>query len=393
MGIRRGVGALGLALIVSAFAATEAEAEAEPEKWHLSAIGGGEINFAPGIDNQFTGHGWVGLDSVGEGIVGGGNLRLFWNTTKAHVGIERLSFANGKLALFTFLEGEAFISQLLNDYFERGRRINEYGIEASYVLLHTKLQWYPGKHQTIELLAPVRYWWFGDRSSTSSSFAIPASTWVFEPRIGYNFWKIEGPREEWESHRVFRRVRGIAVGVDLGLDVRSDARPWGLGDGRNDPGKVMYSVAQWLHGGWSLGRFVRLQLDQWGNYGWRQDDITRRRIGGVSPYVIPVPGLPWTGLISERLFAGQLGVHIRAKESSQHEFGLIVAGGAFNDVTRVGAVDTYGGAGGLALFGDLRFGPTGRYQLDIRGSWGFPTRWLIDSQYVSLLVGFGVRIF
>ena len=369
------------------------EARAEPKNWHGFALGGGELNFAPGIDNQLTGHGWIGFDSLGVGIVGRGNLRLFWNTTKAHVGVERIPFAKDKLAFFAFVEGEAFISQLLNDYFVRGQRINEFGIEASYVLLYTKLQWYPGKHQTIEIVAPVRYWWFGARSATSSSFGLPANTWVFEPRIGYNYWKIDVPSDEWESHRVFQRITGIAVGMQLGLDVRSDVRPWGLGDGRNDPGKVSYVISQRLRGGWALGRFVRLQLDQWGNYGWNQDDITRRRIGGASPYVIPVPGLPWTGLISERLFAGQLGIHLRARETSQHEFGVLLAGGAFNDVARTGALSTYGGAGGLAAFGDLRFGPTGRFQLDIRGSWGFPVRWLIESQYVSLLVGFGVRAF
>ena len=325
--------------------------------------------------------------------MGGGDLRLFWNTTKAHVGIERIPFAKNKLAFFAFLEGEALISQLLNDYFVRGRRINEFGIGASYVLLHTKLQWYPGKHQTIEIIAPVRRWWFANRSSTAPNFGLPANTWVFEPRIGYNYWKIDVPSEEWESHRVFQRIKGIAVGLQLGLDVRSHVRPWGLADGRNDPGKVIYVISQRLRGGWALGRFVRLQLDQWGNYGWNQDDITRRRIGGVSPYVIPVPGLPWTGLISERLFSGQLGVHLRAKESSPHEFGLLLGGGAFNDVARTGAIGTYGGAGGLAVFGDLRFGPAGRFQLDIRGSWGFPVRWLTDSQYVALLVGFGVRAF
>lgn len=283
MRMRRVVAAVGLAFIVCTIA--PAVGRAAPEKWHAAVLGGGEFNFAPGVDNQLTGHGWVGFDSVGKGIVGGGDLRLFYNTTKVHVGIERISFANNKLAFFAFLEGEAFISQLLNDYFNQGRRIDEFGIEASYALLHTKLQWYPGKHQTIEILAPVRHWWFGDRNSTSSNFARPANTWVFEPRIGYNFWKIDVSLEEWERHRVFPRVTGIA-------------------DGRNDPGKVMYNVAQWLRAGWELGRFVRLQLDQWGNYGWRQDDITRRRIGGASPYVIPVPGLPWPGLISERLLAG-----------------------------------------------------------------------------------------
>lgn len=382
-----------VALLALAAVGFPSAGRAEPEKWHAGVIGGGELNFAPNLNKQLTGHGWAGFDSVGEGIVGGGNLRLFYNTTKVHVGIERLKFAGDKLAFFAFLEGEALISQLLNDYFQQGRRINEYGIAASYALLHTKLQWYPGNHQTIEILAPVRHWWFGDRTSTSPDFAVPTNTWVFEPRIGYNFWKIDVPGEEWESHRVFPRIEGIAVGIGGGLHVRSKVRPWGLPDGRNDPGKVLYSVDQWLKGGWQLGSFVRLQLDEWAQYGWRQDDITRQRIGGVSPYVIPVPGLPWPALLSERLFAGQLGLHFKAKQSSPHEFGLLVAGGAFNDVYRVGALNTYGGAGGLTVFGDLRFGPTGRYQVNFRGSYGFPAVWLQAPPYIALLASLGVRIF
>jgi len=137
------------------------------------------------------------------------------------------------------------------------------------------------------------------------------------------------------------------VAIDGGLDLRSDARPWGIPDGRNDPGKVFYSVGQWLKAGWQLGTSVRLQLD----------------------------------------------LHLKAKESSQHEFGFLVAGGAFNDVYRVGALNTYGGAGGLTVFGDLRFGPTGRYQVNIRGSWGFPALWLQDPPYIAVLAALGVRIF
>ncbi len=366
---------------------------AQPDTWHAAALGGGELNFVPGLDQQLTGHGWASFDSVGEGIVGGGNLRLFYNTTKLHVGIERLSFADDKLAFFAFVEGEAVISQLLNDYFQQGLRISEYGFKASYVLVSTKLQWYPGKNQTLEVILGARRWWFAQRSSTSADYQLPPNTWVFEPRIGYNYWNIDVPATEWEAHRIFPRITGVAVGIDGGLDVRSDVQRWGLDDGRNDPGKVMYSVSQWLRAGWQLGPFVRLQLDEWGNYGWAQDDITRRRMGGVSPYVIPVPGLPWPGLISERLLAGQLGLHLKVKESSQHELGLLVGGGAFNDVYRVGALSTYGGAGGLALLGDLRFGPAGRYQVNIRVSWGFPVSWLLDPPYFSGLVAFGARIF
>jgi len=365
---------------------------AEPEHWHAAALGGGELNLAPQLGRQLTGHGWASFDSLGEGIIGNGDLHLFYNTTKLHAGIERLSFAEGKLAFFAFAEGEAVISQLLNDYFQQGQRIDQYGFKASYALVHTKLQWYPGKHQTIEVLVPVRYWWFADRSATAG-YVLPANTWVFEPRIGYNYWNIDVPAEEWEAHRVFPRIKGVAFAVDGGLDVRSDSRPWGIDDGRNDPGKVIYSVNQSLRAGWQLGSLVRLQLQEWGHYGWKQDDLTRLRIGGASPYVIPVPGLPWPGLISERLLAGQLGLHLKAKASSQHEFGLLVAGGAFNDVFRVGALNTYGGAGGLALFGDLRFGPTGRYQVDIRLSYGFPVSWLLDPPYLSGLLAFGARIF
>ena len=361
---------------------------AEPKHWHGAALGGGELNFTP----QLTGHGWASFDSVGEGIIGGGNLRLYYNTTKLHVGIERLSFADGKLAFFGFIEGEAVISQLLNDYFQNGQRIKELGFKASYLLVAPKLQWYPGKHQTLELILAARRWWFGPRAETSLPNGLPPNTWVFEPRIGYNYWNIDLPGYEWEAHRIFPRIEGIAVGITGGLDVRSDVRPWGVADGRNDPGKVMYNVSQWLRAGWQVAPLVRLQLDEWGNYGWRQDDITRRRMGGVNPYVIPVPGLPWTGLISERLLAGQLGLHLKAKESSQHEFGLLLGGGTFNDVNRVGALRTYGGAGGLSLLGDLRFGPTGRYQVNIRASWGFPTVWLFDQPYFAGLLAFGARI-
>lgn len=367
-------------------------ARAEPEHWRAAAIGGGELHFAPGLD-QLTGHGWVGFDSLGEGLVGSGDLHLFYNTTKLHAGIERLAFADGKLAFFAFLEGEALISQLLVDYFQQGERIKERGFNASYVLLHGKLQWYPGKHQTLELILQGRRWWFAERSSTSSSYLLPADTWVFEPRIGYNYWNIESPSEEWEAHRVFPRIEGLAVGLVGGLDVRTDTRSWGLDDGRNEPGAVLYNIEQWLRAGWQLAPIVRLQLEQWGNYGWAQDDISRRRIGGVNPYVIPVPGLPWPGLISERLLAGQLSVHLKAKDSSMHEFGVLVGGGAFNDVYRVGALGSYGGAGGLGLFGDLRFGERGRYQLDLRASWGFPASWLLEQPYFSGLLGFGVRIF
>ena len=48
-------------------------------------------------------------------------------------------------------------------------------------------------------------------------------------------------------------------------------------------------------------------------------------------------------------------------------------------VTMLAPLDTYGGAGGPALFGDLRFGAAGHCHADIRGSLGVPVSRLIDS--------------
>ena len=161
-GIVRTVAAAAALIAIACFL----PAQAESEHWRASAIGGGELHFAPGLD-QLTGHGWVGFDSLGKGLVGNGDLHLFYNTTKLHAGIERLAFADGKLAFFGFLEGEALISQLLVDYFQRGERIKERGFNASYLLLHGKLQWYPGKQQTLELSLQGRRWWFNSRLSWS----------------------------------------------------------------------------------------------------------------------------------------------------------------------------------------------------------------------------------
>ncbi len=364
-------------------------ARTRAQQWTGTAAGGAEFNLSP----AFTGHGWVFFDAVGKGVAGKADLHMFWNTTKVHVAIDRLSFAKGKLAFFAFAEGELLLSQLLRDYFKRGERVTEFGFNASYTLLNGKLQWYPGKNQTLELVLSGRHWWFGTNSKTSPSYLLPPNTWVFEPRIGYVYWNVDAPSEEWEAHRLFPRIRGVALGLRGGLDVRSRWQTWGLPDGRNDPGQIVYTLRQWLHAGWQFVPLARLQVDQWGSYGWGEDDITRNRIGGVNPYVIPIPGLPWTGLISERLFSAQLAFHVKPTEATAHEIGVLVGGGAFNDVTRDGALGRYGGAGGLALFGDLRFGARDRFQLHARFSWGFPVAWLVDGPYLAALLAFGARVF
>lgn len=380
-------GALGIAIIATLSGLTPRTALGG--EWHGAVGGGGNFNFTP----DFVGRGWVTFDALGTGVVGNGDLRTFWNTDKIHVGIERLTFADGKLAFFTFLEGEIVLAQLLRDYFQQGLKIGEFGFNASYVLWSNKLQWYPGRHQTLELLLPIRRWWFYAKGNTSPNYVLPPDSWSFEPRVGYVYWNVTSPASEFAAYRVYPRIEGVALGVRVGLDVRSQSRTWGLDDGRNDPDQLIYLTRQWLRAGWQFAPLARLQLAQWGSYGWGEDDITRERVGGTSPYVVPIPGLPWTGLVSERLFSGELGIHLRAKPESPHEFGALVAGGAFNDVRRVGALGRFGGTGGIALFSDLRFGTAQQYQVNLHFSYGFPVQWLLDNPYLAGLVAFGVSVF
>ena len=223
-----------LRVVATLFSSIQSAYAEEAPKWDGVIAAGAEFNVAP----EFVGHGWVLFDACGKSLVGNGDLVLVYNTTKLHVAIDRLSFAKGRLAFFAFAEAEALLSQLLTDYFRRGRRIFEFGFNASYTLLSTKLQWYPGRHQTLEVVVQARYGWFAESSRTSASVVLPPNTFLFEPRVGDVFWKIDTPAGEWEAHRLFPRVQGVGLGLTGGVDVRARTAVWGIGDGRNTANRI-----------------------------------------------------------------------------------------------------------------------------------------------------------
>ncbi len=374
-----------LRLLSATLALALVSSTAQAEGWHGSAAAGADFAFAP----EGTGFGFVLFDATGEDKVGKGDARLYYNTDTVHLGIERIPM--GKDFEFSIaLRGEVIFAGLLHQYYEQGLRRSELGFNASYVVLLPKIQWHFADHQTLEVLTDVRYWFFGDKD-TLSTYLLPANTWVFEPRLGYIYWNINSPAEEYRASKIFPRIQGIAVGASAGVDVRSDVRPWGfVGDGRNDPDKAIWTLNQWLRAGWKTGDRFRLELQETFNWGWNQDDITRMRVGGMNPYVLVVPGLPWSANISERLAIAQLSAHIRPKKNKPQELGLLVSGGTINDPRRQGLLDDFSGVGGLALFTDLRWG---RWQVYARLGWAFPTKWLLGDPHFSGLVGLGVDAF
>ena len=367
------------------FALVLISSSARAEGWHGSAAGGADFAFVP----ETTGFGFVLFDVTGEDKVGKGDVRLHYNTDTIHLAIERVPMGEN-FEFSVALRGEIFMAGLLHQYYQQGLRRPELGFRASYVVLMPKIQWHFADQHTLEVLTDVRYWMFGDKD-TDPAYLLPAKTWVFEPRLGYIYWNIDSPSGEYRASKLFPRIEGIAVGASVGVDVRSDARSWGfVGDGRNDPTQAIWTLNQWLRGGWKTGERFRLELQETFNWGWHQDDLTRMRVGGMNPYVLVIPGLPWSANISERLAIAQLSGHIRPKKNKPQELGLLVSGGAINDPRRQGLLDSFGGVGGLALFTDLRWG---RWQVYARLGWAFPSQWLLDNPHFSGFVGLGVDAF
>jgi hypothetical protein len=361
------------------------------QEWSGATAAGGDLALLP----EVGGHGFALFDAVGRDVVGDGDLHFLFHTDTLEAGIERVPLADGRVTVGLAARGEFLFAGILRDYYERGDRIADRGFNASYLAFVPKLQWHVAGRHTLEVTTTVRRWWFGPSDATAPDLVLPAEAWVFEPRLGYIFWKIDAPSEEWEAHRLFPRITGFAFGVWVGLDVRTDARPWGAVidgalDPRNDPGRAILTVRQMFRAGFEAGPLVRIQIEESASWGEGEDDLSRNRAGGMTPYVVPIAGLPWPALLCERLLAGQLSLHLRLGRESDQELGLLVGGGAFNDIERDGDLRSFGGAGGAAIFSDLRFGPV---QIHLRFGASFPADWQADPPHLSMFAALGSRLF
>lgn len=370
--------------LTAALALTLVSSTARADGWHGSAAGAGDFALVP----EITGFGFALFEATAQDKVGKGDVRLYYNTDTIHLEIERIPLGKD-FELSVAVRGEAIFAGLLHQYYQQGNRVSGRGFNASYVVLLPKVQWHFADHQTLELLTNVRYWFFGNQKDPS--YMLPQDTLVFEPRLGYIYWNVDSPGDEFRASKLFPRIDGVAAGASAGVDVRSKVQAWGfVGDGRNDPGKAIVTLNQWLHAGWKTGDRFRLELQETFNWGWFQDDITRLRVGGMNPYVIVVPGLPWSANLSERLAIAQLSGHIKVKKNTPQELGLLVSGGTLNDPLRQGLLNEFGGIGGLALFTDLRWG---RWQVYARVGWAVPSKWFLDNLHLSGFVGVGVDAF
>lgn len=318
------------------------------------------------------------------------HITIELNTETLLLSLERLRFGN--LVLGASLKGEALIAGVLTAYYQNGKLFNAGGFNASYMEASLHATFIMSASHNIRLILRGRKWWFGRTQDSSSELQLPADSWVFEPRLRYTFWNLRHDAAISDRYRLFPRITGTAAGLTLGADFRSHSDQWGLQSGgvfsdpRNRPGDPILLLRQWSAWGTPLAQGLRLQLGQQFAWGEGEDDLTRMRIGGLNPWVVPVAGLPWAALLSGRFVAGQAGLHVALGGS--HELGLLLHGVWLQDPGRTGA-EEWGGAGGGGLHLDLR---TDSMQLNLLVGIAFPAAWQNEPPHLAAFFTAGSKL-
>ncbi len=337
-------------------------------------------------------HGYIGAAWDVDDLFAGAHLGVEYNTETLRLELDRLPVAGDWLTAGVRLTGEARYAGLLMDHYLDGKNELGRGFSASYLHAEAHLKAaLPGDHY-LELAAGVRRWFFSTLDETAPALRLPPDSWVFEPRLRYTYWRLDADPGWSERHRLFPRVRGLAAGVELGLDWRSQARAWGALDPaafdpvdvRNDPDRLILSARQWLRWGWQAHDRIRVQLAEFASHGRGEDDLTRVRLGGLNPYVVSIAGLPWAGLLADTFIALENSYHYRFY--NRMELGLLFQAALVEDVPRRGLKDTYEPLVGFGIFFDLRFWD---FQLDLRAGWSPTHNQVAAGQGFGLFIAFG----
>lgn len=311
----------------------------------------------------------------------GRRLRLEWNTDTVTA---RLSGDLGGVGLGLYARGEYLLAGLLQDYYRGGERVDEYGFDASYAETGVDARAGSGSHWFHGRLA-TRRWQFA-RNGTAASYALPTDFQELEAEAGYTFWAIDADASLSEAHRIAStRITGQGAGIRLVASLRSDDTDWGLGI-RNRPAPLIPRVRQWATAGREVRDGLRLQARQEAGWGWGEDDLTRARVGGLNPYVVPIAGVPWAAFLSSRYVSARASGHVDGVGES--EWVALIDAALVQDTDRNGG-DDFSPVVGLGLGWDGRLGP---WQIDAVFGYAPPLDWQrADGPLVSGFVSVGYR--
>jgi hypothetical protein len=263
--------------------------------------------------------------------------------------------------------GEFGAANLLIDHFREGEVLTERGILASYVHLDAWLKARLAKRTYLALNLGARHWFFGTTKFTSDSLTLPVDTLVLEPRLSFTWWGLQSDKGWRDRHRVYPRLKGLAIGFVAGANWQQATRAWGeLEDPdrpevRNQPDTWQVLVTQWLLAGATVVDGIRVQLQEEAGWAEGEDDLYRRTLGGMTPYSVNIPGVPWAYFHAGDYAAVQTSVRFSVEQSL--ELGPLVSVIALRDPDRSGASE-FGVLWGVGAEADWR---RGVWQLNLRG--------------------------
>ncbi len=351
---------------------------ARAHRWSVNAGVVSEPSFLP----EVLPTGLLIVDYRLARAVAGADLHVLFNTDTLQVGIESLRVSE-RVELNVAARAQAFAGGLLAT-FARGEIVAGDGIAASYAQLLASVKWHPAAHHAVELQLAGRQWFF-NTFEDPARYALPPDTLAFEPRLRYTFWDLAMSERDRGASILHPRFTGIAFGVEFGADLRAQAGSYGQRLGSTNLRATRVNerplmVRQWLRAGVQAWSWLRVQLEERASFGVDEDDLSRGAVGGMNPYAVQVPGLPWTALLSERFASGLLSFHARVSPRYAHELGLAVGGGVFGDPNRTGDLDRYGALVGAAVFTDLRWS---RWTVHLRAGVTPPSPWLERGPHVT----------
>lgn len=376
---------------------TSLAATAQAEEHDLYVAGGAEGWFSP----ELGGHGYALVSYQRFDMWRGLDLDLTYNTDTLQATARGLRISDN-LELGGYLKGQAIFGGLLTDFYQEGLLVPGRGFNASYVQGAALIE-ANAKPVFMQLELGGRRWAFNANDNTSPDLVLPPDMWVFEPRLRITYWEIEHDRSINEPHRHYWRVEGWGLGLELGSDFRQGWRGWGEvaddahegADRRNLSGDQPITFRGWLRWGMQVFEPLRVQTSLFVSAARNEDDLTRVRLGGMNPYVVPLAGLPWASHLPQNFGAAQVSAHFRLYGES--EVGLLADAAQLSeaDALRVAYSPETDGLGaslyGVGVFGDWRWGDG--WQLHVRGGYALPSDFLAESPHLTAWLSVGKQIF
>lgn len=331
--------------------------------------------------SEVSGHGILIVDAQHRAGETGPRWHANLNTDTLRLAVRDVEMGP-QTTLDVELGGEAFIAGLLTEYWVLGERVPAGGFTASWLSASATIRRTLGTRHFLDARWGSRAWLFGSTALTDPP--PPRGFRGLEFAVGYTYW---GFRPDWslQSPAAFRkRLDGVGFGFWFEAHLRDRREIWGArAEDRNAPTSPSLSGKHWLGAGFKASDVLRVQLQLEGFYGAGVDDLSRARVGGMTPYAIQVAGTPWPAFLASRALGAHASIHAVAFGNSELGIELDVAG--LDDPARRGE-DDWGWLAGGALFGDLRLGT---WSLDARVGVTPANRWLGDRTGWGVFVGVG----